>query len=107
MALVDAMDSLLKGGILEESPLMGFLAAISVGMVEGELLLDLCYQEDSQAEVDMNVVMTEEGEIIEIQGTAEKKPFTREEMDAFLDLAEEGIRQLIEIQKKSLEEVNS
>ena len=55
----------------------------------------------------MNVVMTEEGEIIEIQGTAEKKPFTREEMDAFLDLAEEGIRQLIEIQKKSLEEVNS
>ena len=90
VALVDAMDSLLKGGILEESPLMGFLAAISVGMVEGELLLDLCYQEDSQAEVDMNVVMTEEGEIIEIQGTAEKKPFTREEWMLFWTWLKKG-----------------
>lgn len=104
VALVDAMNSLIKEGVLEESPLKGFLAAISVGMVEGELLLDLCYEEDSQAEVDMNVVMTEEGRIIEIQGTAEKKPFSREELQAFLDLAEEGISQLIEIQKKSLEE---
>ena len=104
VALVDAINYLIKEGSIEESPLKAYLAAISVGMVNGELLLDLCYEEDSQAEVDMNIVMTEEGRLIEIQGTAEKKSFSREEMEALLDLAEEGIRQLITMQKKSLEE---
>src|SRR5690606_21669729 len=73
VALVDAINYLIKEGSIEVSPLMAYLAAISVGMVNGELLLDLCYEEDSQAEVDMNIVMTEEGRLIEIQGTAEKK----------------------------------
>lgn len=100
VALVDAINYLIKEGSIEESPLKAYLAAISVGMVNGELLLDLCYEEDSQAEVDMNIVMTEEGRLIEIQGTAEKKSFSREEMEALLDLAEEGIRQLITMQKE-------
>lgn len=103
VALVDAINYLINQGTIKESPLKNFVAATSVGIVDGELLLDLCYEEDSQAQVDMNVVMTEDGRIIEIQGTAEKEPFTREEMKVFLDLAEQGIEQLIDIQKKSLE----
>lgn len=102
VALVDAVNSLIKSGIIEESPLSCYMAATSVGIVDGDLMLDLCYEEDSQAQVDMNVVMTEEGRIIEIQGTAEKDPFTRQEMNTFLDLAEKGIQDLIKIQKESL-----
>ncbi|MDI3548185.1 MAG: ribonuclease [Halanaerobiales bacterium] len=102
VALVDAVSYLIETGELEESPLSSFMAATSVGIVDGEILLDLCYAEDSQAQVDMNIVMTEEGKIIEIQGTAEKYPFSRQKMDVFLDLAEKGIRELIAAQKESL-----
>lgn len=102
VALVDAVSYLIEAGELEESPLSSFMAATSVGIVDGEILLDLCYAEDSQAQVDMNIVMTEEGKIIEIQGTAEKYPFSRQKMDVFLDLAEKGIRELIAAQKESL-----
>lgn len=106
VALVDAVNEMIENNILDESPLTGYLAAVSSGIVNGEPLLDLCYEEDFAAQVDMNVVMTEEGEVVEVQGTAEEDPFTREEMTKMLDLAETGINDLIEIQKESLKEVN-
>ena len=81
------------------------MAATSVGIVNGSLLLDLTYNEDSQAEVDMNVVMTGSGQLIEIQGTAERKTFSREQMDAMLNLARNGIVQLIDSQRKILKGV--
>ncbi|MFP4662226.1 MAG: ribonuclease PH [Halanaerobiales bacterium] len=102
VALVDAVNHMIKNGVIDESPLCSFMAATSVGIVDGELMLDLCYAEDSEAQVDMNVIMTEEGRIIEIQGTAEKDPFTRQEMNVFMDLAEKGIYDLIDIQKTAL-----
>ncbi len=102
VALYDAVQYMLKEGMIDKSPLKGFAAATSVGIVDGEYLLDLCYKEDVNAQVDMNIVMSESGEIIEVQGTAEKDPFTREEMDKFLDLAEKGINDLILEQKKSV-----
>jgi ribonuclease PH len=102
VALVDAINNLIAKGQLEGSPLHSFMAATSVGIVNGEILLDLCYAEDSQAQVDMNIVMTEAGKIIEIQGTAEKYPFSRTKMTQFLDLAEKGINELILFQKESL-----
>ncbi|MTI59852.1 MAG: ribonuclease PH [Firmicutes bacterium] len=104
VALVDAVNYLVDKGELKESPLNSYLAATSVGIVDGELLLDLCYEEDSQAQVDMNVVMTGEGKIIEIQGTAEQNPFTRSEMTVLMDLAEKGIQELVLAQRESLEE---
>jgi len=102
VAMVDAINNLIAKGKIEESPLYSFMAATSVGIVNGEILLDLCYAEDSQAQVDMNIVMTEDGKIIEIQGTAEKYPFSRAKMNQFLDLAEKGINELIIAQKESL-----
>lgn len=102
VALVDAVNYLLEEEILEKSPLKSFMAATSVGIVDGDLLLDLCYTEDSGAQVDMNVIMTEDGQIIEVQGTAEKEPFSRDEMDTLIDFAEKGIGDLIKLQKKSL-----
>ena len=107
VALVDAVNSYLEEGKFDKSPLGSFLAATSVGIVDGDLMLDLCYHEDSQAQVDMNVVMTEDGRVIEVQGTAEEAPFTREEMDGLLDLAEKGIGELITAQKESLNIINS
>jgi len=102
VALVDAINFLISEDKLAENPLNGFMAATSVGIVNGEPMLDLCYEEDFEAQVDMNIAMTEKGEIIEIQGTAEEKPFSREDLDALYDLAEKGIRELIEEQKLSL-----
>jgi ribonuclease PH len=102
VALYDAVQYMLEEDMINESPLKGFAAATSVGIVDGEYLLDLCYKEDVNAQVDMNIVMDEEGQIIEVQGTAEKDPFTREEMDKFMDLAEKGINDLIKEQKKSV-----
>lgn len=99
VALVDGINFLLAEGKIEENPLKGYMAATSVGLVKGEALLDLCYEEDSQAQVDMNIVMTEAGKIIEIQGTAEENPFSREELDQMYELAEKGILGLIEEQK--------
>lgn len=104
VALVDALRGLIEKCILTELPVQDFLAATSVGKVQGKLLLDLSYDEDSQAEVDMNVVMTAQGKIVEIQGTGEKYPFTRQEFEQMLDLAEKGIEQLIILQRKVLAE---
>ena len=104
VALVDAMNSLVKSGKLKNSPLHGQLAAVSVGIYDGAPVLDLDYAEDSQAETDMNVVMNEAGGFIEIQGTAEGHAFGRGELDALLDHAGKGIRELIEIQRAALED---
>jgi len=105
VALVDALHVLRKTGALGWWPLREFLAATSVGIVEGETVLDLNFQEDSRARVDMNVVMTESGRIVEVQGTAEGLPFTREEMQHLLNLAERGIRHLIARQREALADV--
>ena len=102
VALVDAMNVLLSQKKIKHDPLKGLVAAISVGIHDGEALLDLCYEEDSTCETDLNVVMTQKGEFIEIQGTAEEKPFTREQANQMLALAEQGIKQLIVEQQKAL-----
>ncbi len=102
ICMADALDFALKKGIIEKTPLLGHLAAVSVGIVEGEPRLDLCYAEDASADVDMNIVMTDSGRFVEIQGTAEKHPFSREGLDSLLVLAEKGIKELISIQKEHL-----
>ena len=101
VALTDAINRLMAEGKLTESPIRENVAAISVGVVDGVPLLDLDYPEDSACETDMNVVMTASGRFVEIQGTAEGEPFTREEMNALLGLAEKGITELIALQQKS------
>lgn len=98
IALHDAIRVALDKGLIQRNPITGSLAAISVGVVRGEPLLDLCYIEDCVADVDMNVVMTGSGTIVEIQGTAESKPFSREMLDKMLGLAEKGIGELIAMQ---------
>ena len=102
VAAHDAVARLLAAGKLEHSPLNGFVAAVSVGIVEGTPLLDLEYVEDSACDTDMNVVMTGAGHFIEVQGTAEGAAFSRAEMNQLLDLADAGIRQLIAAQKAAL-----
>ncbi len=100
VALALAMKKLQREGKLTNWPLRDQVVAISVGIVAGEVCLDLCYQEDSHAQVDMNVVMSGNGSIIEVQGTGEEAPFTRKELNALLDLAEKGSRELTEIQQQ-------
>ncbi|MEY4516265.1 MAG: hypothetical protein RL180_611 [Pseudomonadota bacterium] len=102
VALVDALSVLMKQKKLAHDPLKGLVAAVSVGMYKDEALLDLCYEEDSKCDTDLNVVMTQSGEFIELQGTAESKPFNRDQCNSMLALAEGGIRQLIEAQKTVL-----
>lgn len=102
VALYHAFHNLRKRGVLPFMPLNKMIAATSVGIVTGNMLLDLCYEEDYQAEVDFNVVMTDKNEFVEIQGTAEGKPFTREAADALLSLARQGIVRLFKIQKETL-----
>lgn len=102
LALALAMKKLQREGRLTRWPLRDQVVAISVGIVEGNAYLDLCYQEDSHAQVDMNVVMAGDGSIIEVQGTGEEAPFTRKELNTLLDLAEKGSRELAEIQKELL-----
>ena len=104
IALVDAMHYAVRNGIIERTPVKDYLSAVSVGIVEGEPLLDLCYEEDFKAEVDMNIVMTGSGKYVEIQGTAEGEPYTREALDRLLDLAGKGIKELVEIQKSVIDE---
>ena len=104
ICLSDALRYALRNGLIERTPLKDYLAAISVGVVRGQPMLDLCYTEDSIAEVDMNVVMTGSGKFVEIQGTAEGLPFSKSSLDSLVQLAEEGINNLISIQKKSIEE---
>jgi len=105
VALADALDFLYRTGKIEKFPLKDFIAAVSVGLVEGEAMLDLSFEEDSKADVDMNIVMTGEGRLVEIQGTAEKRPFTEKELDNFLVLASKGIKTLIDKQRGSLGEL--
>ncbi|MFZ3101792.1 MAG: ribonuclease PH [Desulfitobacteriaceae bacterium] len=102
LALSDAIQFLLKKRSIKETPLLDTLAAVSVGKIKGELVLDLAYEEDSQAEVDMNVVMTGAGKFVEIQGTAEGVPFDREDLDGFLLVAEKGIRELMTAQIEAM-----
>lgn len=104
ICLADALHYALRNGMIERTPLKDYLAAVSVGIINGEPRLDLCYAEDSIAEVDMNVVMTGDGKFVEIQGTAEGSPFDREALNTLLSLAEKGIRQLIALQKEVLSE---
>ena len=99
IALVDAARRLKEEGLMEKFPVRDFVSAISVGIVDGEILLDLDYAEDSRADVDMNVVMTGSGGIVEVQGTAEAEPFSREFLDRMIDMAAAGISQLAEKQK--------
>ena len=103
VALHQAMQTLANMGVISSIPLKSAVAATSVGIVHSYRLLDLCYDEDYKAEVDFNVVMTSTGEFVEIQGTAEAKPFTKETIDSLLSLAEKGIKQLFEVQQAALE----
>jgi len=103
VALVDAVQFLLEKKLIRTNPIQDTLAAVSVGKVQGHAVLDLAYEEDSQADVDMNIVMTGAGKFVEIQGTAEETPFDRADLDAFLQLAEKGIRALMEVQKSAVE----
>lgn len=102
VALTDAINGLIAAGKLTESPIVQPVAAISVGIYENTPVLDLDYPEDSACETDMNVVMAGNGHFIELQGTAEGAPFSREEMNALLDLAEKGIRELFALQQHAL-----
>ena len=102
IALIDALESIQKTKKLKADPLIGLVAAVSVGMKDGEAYLDLNYEEDASCDTDLNVVMTQKGEFIEIQGTAEEKPFTRAQADDMLILAEKGIAELIAMQKTAL-----
>jgi ribonuclease PH len=103
IALVDALRHVKKQGLIENVPVLDHLAAVSVGIVEGKPMLDLCYEEDSSAEVDMNLVMTGKGGIVEIQGTAEGEPFSKAELGKLLALGEKGIKTLIKKQKELLQ----
>ena len=103
IALHDALSYLKSEGKIEEIPITDFIGAISAGIVDGEMILDLDFQEDSHAQVDMNMVMTEKGEVVEIQGTAEGKPFSKNNMQELVKLAESGIRDIINIEKNLLD----
>ena len=103
VALYQAIQTLANMGVLSSIPLKSAVAATSVGIVHSYMLLDLCYDEDCQAEVDFNVVMTSQGKFVEVQGTAEAKPFTKETIDSLLSLAEKGIKQLFQAQQAALE----
>lgn len=105
IALVDALLKLKKDGLLTTIPVKDFVAATSVGIVTKDILLDLTYDEDSKAEVDMNIVMTGKGEFIEIQGTAEGKTFSKKQMDELIILAQKGIEQLVDIQRNLFKDI--
>lgn len=104
VALIDAVNGLLAEGALKTNPIKGLVAAISVGIVDGEAVCDLEYVEDSAAETDMNVVMLEDGRMIEVQGTAEGEAFSHEELLKLLDLAKQGCDAIFEAQRKALEQ---
>ena len=102
VALALALRKLIREGLLHHRVLKTSVAAVSVGVVQGEPLLDLCYEEDAIADVDFNVVMTAEGEYVEVQGTAEGQPFSRATMNELLNLAEKGIGELLALQREVL-----
>jgi ribonuclease PH len=99
VALVEAVRRWLDRGILNVDPVGDAVAAVSIGVVEGKILLDLSYEEDSRAEVDMNYVMTGSGKFIEVQGTAESAPFTKRQMERMAEIAQQGIKELVKAQK--------
>ena len=105
VAMCDCIATLLRAESIVESPVTDYLAAISAGICNGEVLLDLCYAEDSGADVDMNVVMTGSGQFVEIQGTGEAANFSRDELNSLLTIAERGIRRLHALQREVLGEV--
>ena len=98
VALYDAIQNIIKKGLIKDSPIIDSIAAISLGIKDSDILLDLDYAEDSTCDTDMNIVMTGSGKFIEIQGTAEGEAFTRDEMNNLIDIAEQGIKQLTVIQ---------
>jgi ribonuclease PH len=102
VALVESVRRWLDRGIINEDPIKDSVAAVSVGIIGGKVILDLSYEEDSRADVDMNFVMTGSGKFVEVQGTAESAPFTRKQMERMTEMAQEGIRELIKAQKKVL-----
>lgn len=104
VALALALKKMMDKGIIDQMPLQNLVSAVSVGIVDGNLLLDLDYREDSSADVDMNVVKTDTDKIVEIQATAEKSPFTKKDFDALLDLADKGIKELFLAQKEILKQ---
>ncbi|MDH4182772.1 MAG: ribonuclease PH [Nitrospinota bacterium] len=103
VAMYDAMRKMVEKGMIARNPVREYVAAVSVGIVSGTPTLDLCYEEDSRADVDMNIVMTSEGKFIEVQGTAEKQAFSKDELDRLLELASGGIMTIIDLQKSTLE----
>lgn len=105
VALIEAMEKMRKAKMIKEIPISDYVAAVSVGISNGRPVVDLNYEEDSGAQVDMNLVMTSKGRIIEIQGTAEGEPFSENEMDKLLKLAKDGIKKIITIQKRSLKDI--
>lgn len=102
VAMAMAMNKLHEAKMISKFPITDFLASVSVGVVQDKIMLDLCYIEDSKAKVDMNVVMTGQGKFVEVQGTGEEAPFTREELNSLLLSAEAGIHEMIAIQKQAL-----
>jgi ribonuclease PH len=102
VALVEAIHAWLAGGVLSVDPIKDSVAAVSIGIIEGKILLDLSYEEDSKADVDMNFVMTGKGKFIEVQGTAESAPFTRGQMERMAEIAQAGIKELLKNQKKTI-----
>ena len=102
IALVEALLKLKGQNIIQELPVKDYIAAVSVGIINGNLCLDLDYEEDSNAEVDMNIVMTGQGKLVELQGTAEKNPFSKKDLDNLVGLSKIGIEKLIALQKKTL-----
>jgi ribonuclease PH len=105
VALALALEKMKKDRLLQTVPLSDYVAAISVGIIEGQAVIDLNYEEDSKAEVDMNVVMTGAGKFIEVQGTAEREPFGKEDLNKLISLAQKGIEDIIHIQKNILKGV--
>ena len=100
VALMEAARNWREGGVMNVEPIRDSVAAVSIGIVEGKILLDLCYEEDSKADVDMNFVMTGSGKFIEVQGTAESSPFTKKQMERMAEIAQQGIKELLKTQKK-------
>jgi ribonuclease PH len=105
VALYQALKHLKSSGIISAIPLKNAVAATSVGIVRGYMMLDLCYAEDSQAEVDFNVVMTDQGNFVEVQGTAENKTFSKSSLDGLIELAQGGIKQLFDVQKAIIQTI--
>jgi ribonuclease PH len=100
VALVEAVRGWVRRGVIAADPIKDAVAAVSIGIIDGKIHLDLCYEEDSRADVDMNFVMTGSGKFIEVQGTAESAPFTRRQMERMAELAQQGIKELLKAQKK-------